>query len=101
MMKHALFNSVKPIKINLETLGQEVFIRELSYKGAIEVASCKNPIDRAVFTMIYGLCDEAGKLQFTPEDFDQIAETLSYAAIQEIAYEVSKITQVQPSKLVK
>jgi hypothetical protein len=100
-MKSLLLNAIKPIKVNIETLGVEVHIRELSYKGAIEVASCRNPIDRAVFTMIYGLCDQAGKLQFTTEDFDQIAETLSYAAIQEIAYEISKITKVQPSKLVK
>lgn len=100
-MKSILLNSVKPVKVKIDSLGQEVFIRELSYKGAIEVASCKNPIDRAVYTMIFGLCDEAGKLEFTVEDFDQIAETLSYAAIQEIAFEVSKITNVQPSKLVK
>ncbi|WP_429142512.1 hypothetical protein [Aeromonas veronii] len=100
-MKSLLLNAIKPIKVKIQTLGHDVYIRELSYKGTIEVASCKNPIDRAVFTMIYGLCDEAGKLQFTVEDFDQIAETLSYAAIQEIAYEVSKITQVQPAKLVK
>ncbi len=100
-MKSLLLNAIKPVKVNIESLGHEVFIRELSYKGAIEVASCKNPIDRAVFTMVYGLCDESGKLEFVPEDFDAIAESLSYAAIQEIAYEISQITKVQPSKLVK
>ncbi|MGL4843928.1 MAG: hypothetical protein ACRC2Y_04830 [Aeromonas veronii] len=101
MNKEALFaKAIKPIKIEVAPLG-EVHIRELSYKGACEVASRHNPIDRSVFTLIYGLCDESGKLIFTPEDLNEIADSFSFATIQTIALEVSKITNVAPDKLVK
>lgn len=102
MNKSSLFAlAIKPIKVNIPSLGQEIYIRELSYKGAVEVASRQNPIDRAVFTMIYSVCDAKGKLMFSTNDLEQIADTFSFATIQEIAVEVAKITKIDPSNTVK
>ncbi|MFL1802341.1 hypothetical protein ACJW8F_13250 [Plesiomonas shigelloides] len=92
---------IKPIKVHIQSLNDDVYIRALSYKGAVAVATCTNPIDRAVTTVINSVCDHTGKLIFNANDVDLISDNFSYAAIQDIAYEVSKITKVTPADTVK
>lgn len=92
---------IKPVEVNIKSLGQSLYLKELSYKGAIEVAKCLNPVDRSVYTLVNGVCSEDGSLLFAIEDVDTIANAFTFSQIQEIAYEVSKLTKIDPSKTVK
>ncbi|WP_347368026.1 hypothetical protein [Vibrio vulnificus] len=82
-------------KVYIESLDREINIKEVSYRGALEIAKCPNPIDRSVFTLIYTVCDDNGKLIFTTEDIDQIVDTFTFLQIQEIAYEVTKLYPIK------
>lgn len=92
---------IKPVEVMIESLGHKLLIKELSYKGAIEVARCLNPIDRAVYSLVNSVCNEDGSLIFTVDDVDSIANAFTFAQIQEIAYEVSKLTKIDDNKTVK
>lgn len=91
----------KTTKIKIDSLDQEINIKELSYKGAIELAQAINPVDRAVLTLIYSVCDEQGNLIFTKEDKDLVSETFTFTVIQEIAVAISKLTKVDAKETVK
>lgn len=91
----------KPKSILIKSLNKELLLKELSYKGVIEVAQCTNAIDRALYTLIYSVCNEDGKLIFDVEDKDVIAETFTFAQIQEIAFEASNLTKVDNNSTVK
>lgn len=92
---------LKPTKIYIKSLDTELNLRELSYKGAMTVAQALNPVDRAVATVVNSLCDDEGKLIFSNDDVETLADTFSFSVIQEIAYEVSNLTKVSPSDTVK
>ncbi|ELA9841220.1 hypothetical protein V4F87_003262 [Vibrio parahaemolyticus] len=91
----------KPKLVEIKSIGQSLLLKELSYKGVIEVAQCTNAIDRALYTLIYSVCDEDGKLVFTVDDKEDIANTFTFAQIQEIAFEASNLTQVSSNSTVK
>ncbi|KFA99267.1 hypothetical protein [Vibrio sp. ER1A] len=91
----------KPKLVVIKSLSKELWLKELSYKGVIEVAQCTNAIDRALYTLIYSVCNEDGKLIFDSEDKEVIAETFTFAQIQEIAYEASNLTSVDNNSAVK
>lgn len=92
---------VKPVKINVESLQKEITVKELSYKGAIELAKAIDPVDRAVLTLINSVCNEDGSLIFSNEDKELVSETFTFATIQEIAVAISKLTNIKPSDTVK
>ena len=84
--------AVKPIKETMSD-GTEIFIKEISYKGAIAVMCERSIAEKALFTMIYGLCDESGKNVFTEEQSDWIKENLPWPVIQEVAAKIADISK--------
>lgn len=75
---------IKPVKKSMGD-GTEIFIRELSYKGAVAVACEYSNAEKAIVTMINGLCDEQGKLVFTEDQKDWVKENMPVQVIQEVA----------------
>ncbi|EGR0697663.1 hypothetical protein EX461_18020 [Vibrio parahaemolyticus] len=88
-------------KVKLETINKEVYLREMSYAGAVACNQCKTIYERAVVTLIYSLCDETGKNIFTMEDLDVISSTMTYNTIQEIAVKVAELSVTTNEDLVK
>lgn len=83
--------AIKPVKETMSD-GTEIFIKELSYKGAAAVACEYSAAEKAIATMIYGLCDESGKNVFSEEQRDWVKENLPVAVIQEIAGKVATLS---------
>lgn len=84
--------AIKPVKETMSD-GTEIYIKELSYKGAIAVACEYSAAEKALATMINGLCDETGKNVFSEEQRDWIKENLPVPVIQEIAGKVADISK--------
>ncbi|WP_339009452.1 hypothetical protein [Aeromonas popoffii] len=84
--------AIKPIKTTMSD-GTEIFIKELNYKGAMAVASEYDPAERALATLINGLCDESGKNVFAEEQRDWIKENLPVQIIQEVASMIANVSQ--------
>ncbi|MCU8498498.1 hypothetical protein M2G70_07445 [Vibrio vulnificus] len=92
---------LQPKKVFIKSLGVDVQIRELSYAGVAAIAGAKNPVDRAILSVIFSMCDENNTLIFTLDDAQVIAETFSYITIQEISSEIQKITAISDAETVK
>ncbi|CAJ1855591.1 hypothetical protein HLBENOHH_02475 [Aeromonas dhakensis] len=84
--------AIKPVKSTMSD-GTEIHIKELSYKGAVSVACEYSAAEKAILTMIHGLCDETGKNVFTEEQRDWIKENLPVPVIQEIAGKVADLSK--------
>ncbi|RSM24965.1 hypothetical protein [Aeromonas salmonicida] len=82
---------IKPVSKKMQD-GEEIFIKQLSYKAAVSVACEYSVARKSVLTLVYGLCDETGKNVFTEDSIEWIEENLSFNTIQEIASYVAEIS---------
>ncbi|HDI3263894.1 TPA: hypothetical protein PMC50_002515 [Vibrio cholerae] len=87
---------VKAVKKHIPSLNDDVYVKELSYAGAIASAKAKDSSERVLTLIVYTLCDENGVLLFTEEDKEQVANTFSYLTLNEIAIASSDITNKTP-----
>ncbi|MGF1787094.1 hypothetical protein L4D00_14965 [Photobacterium swingsii] len=92
---------VKPHKVQIENLGKEIYIRELSYTSLMALRQCKDMIEQSFVAVIGSVCDESGNLLFTENDAPLIADSMSWYAIQEIASKVAEVTTTNDNDLVK
>lgn len=87
-MKNLLLKTYKNKKVKFTTLPEEINIRELSYRGYLEVMRASTPADKYVAAILFGVCDEDGSLCFTPDDCDEVANAMSFESIIEIGNEI-------------
>ncbi|QWL58222.1 hypothetical protein HQ400_07850 [Aeromonas jandaei] len=83
--------AIKPIKETMSD-GTEIWIKELSYKGAVAVACEYSAAEKAIATMIHGLCDKEGKNVFSEDQRDWVKENLPVPVIQEIAAKIANLS---------
>ncbi len=99
-MKDILFGN-KPYKVKIEHLNKEIYIRELSYTALMSMQETQDYIEKSFIALIDGVCDEQGKRVFTQDDVPEIANNMSWYAIQEIAGKIAEITTATDNDLVK
>ncbi|WMB74222.1 hypothetical protein RA178_06295 [Shewanella oncorhynchi] len=83
-MKNLLLKNYKKDKVKFTTLPEEIYIRELSYRGYLEVMRANTPADKFVAAIIFGVCNEDGSLCFTSDDCDEISNSMPFETIIEV-----------------
>lgn len=91
----------KPRKVMIDSLGQEIYIRELSHTALMSLRECKDSVEQSFVAVISSVCDENGKRIFTEDDAVSIADSMSWNTIQEIAGKIAEISTTSDGGLVK
>ena len=91
----------KARKVEIKSLGKEIYIRELSHTGLMALRQCEDVIEQSFVAVINGACDEKGARIFDEADAQLIADSMSWNAIQEIAGKVAEVTTSNDGDLVK
>lgn len=82
----------KPKLIHIKALNADIHLVEFSYRGAIEISRCSDPVERAVFSLINSVSDESGKLLFGIDDIESLSELFSFPVISEIAEKATALS---------
>lgn len=91
----------KPRKVMIDSLGQEIHIKELSYTALMAMRECKDLIEQSFVMLVSGVCNEKGEPLFTETDVNDIANSMTWQSIQEIAGKIAEISTTSDGGLVK
>lgn len=96
-----LSKGLKPRKVMIPSIETEVHVLPMSYAAAMAMGQVENNAERALVAVVFGLVDTKGKAIFTLEDKEELATSMTYLTIQEIAAEIMNISSIGSDSLVK